>query len=207
MLRGIHSLPVLFEQEKKPILTCFHLWHQREILAAATPNNCVWSQKQVMVGGGGCLQAVFWPPRQSCKPACSAVMVFVLAWLPSALGAGLYYPAGSWFIMAALLSSANFLRLLSACLLSKITKESSRAEPSWWCNSSKMSWDTVQTHLLLEEQYWLVYPGLGGGKWTEKSYMCCCFINGNNYGNGASCDAGSSLHVNWSLAMKCGGDQ
>lgn len=59
------------------------------------------------------------PPRQR---ACSAVMVSVPAWLPSALSSSLYHPAGRRFIMAALVSSANFAARLSACLLSKITE-------------------------------------------------------------------------------------
>lgn len=108
MLQGGHSPPVLLEKKKTTtILTCLHLWHQREILAATTQDNCVWSQKRM--GVRGLSLSCFWPPRQSCKPARSAVMVFVLAWLPLALDAGLYYPAGSRFIMATLLSFANFL--------------------------------------------------------------------------------------------------
>lgn len=89
-------------------------------------------------------------------------MVFVLAWLPLALDADLYYPAGSRFITTTLLSSANFLFLSSSRLLSKITKESSRAEPISWCNISQMSRDASQTHLPPETKHRLVFPGLGG---------------------------------------------
>lgn len=87
----------------------------------------------VQVGGWGwqsllavfsCLVCLFSstahpPPRLS---ACLAVMVSVPAWLLSALSSSLYYPAGRRFIMAALVSSANFLTRFSARLLSKITK-------------------------------------------------------------------------------------
>lgn len=51
-----------------------------------------------------------------------------------------------------------------------------------------MSWDSVQTHLLLEEKYRLIHPGLGTGKNKKEKhpYVPCCFINGDNYGNGAT---------------------
>lgn len=55
---------------------------------------------------------VFGLPDSAVSQRRSAVMVFVLAWLPLALDADLYYPAGSRFIMSVLLSSANFLFLL-----------------------------------------------------------------------------------------------
>lgn len=154
-----------WKKQRHTSLTCLHLWHWEEVLAITSQDNCVCSQKQEGVWGPPL--SCFWPPRQSYKPTRSAVMVFVLAWLPLALDADLYYPAGSRFITATLLFSTNFLFLFSLCLLSKITKESSRAEPLWWCNISQMSRDASQAHLPLEKKYWLLFPGLGGRKWNE----------------------------------------
>jgi len=51
-------------------------------------------------------------------------MVYVLAWLPSALAADLYYPAGHRFITAMLFSSENFLFLFTPYLILKIIKKS-----------------------------------------------------------------------------------
>lgn len=98
--------------------TCLPLWHQKEISAAVLQDNCVCSRKRALGG---------WRVG-SCKPARSAVMVFVLAWLPLALDTDLYYPAGSRFITAPLLSSENFFFAPHA-YYPRLPKESSRAEP------------------------------------------------------------------------------
>lgn len=74
--------------------------------AALTQDNCVCTQK---LGGGDVSRRHFWCPRQCREPVCSALMVFMPAWLPLALDPDLYYPAGSCFITAELISAANFL--------------------------------------------------------------------------------------------------
>ena len=82
---------------------CARLWNRPAVSGASLWGNFMFSPRR-----RGFSLCCVGPPRQSHKPACSAVMVFVLAWLPLALGSGSYYSPGSRFIMATLQPTANF---------------------------------------------------------------------------------------------------
>lgn len=217
---GEHSPHVLLESKKGKyitILTCLHLWHQQEILVATSQDNCVCSQRQAGAeeeeagGGGGC----FWPPRQRCKPA--PLSRNGLRACLAALGIRrrplLPRRKPVHYVRAALLCKLSFSSFFSPPrLLSEITRESSRAEPLWWCNISQMSRDASQTHLPREGKYWLIVAGLDGSKWIENVLFCVFFlffffINENDFSGDTSWHNGLPPRINWNSRMKCRGDQ
>ena len=161
---------------------------------ATSQDNCVCSQRQAgveeEVGGGGGRRRrrweeeevgdVFGLPDSAVSQRRSAVMVFVLAWLPLALDADLYYPAGSRFIMSVLLSSANFLFLFFFFFplpLAYYQRLPERVQGLNRCDDATfLKWaETPVRHISLgRKKYWLIVAGLGGGKWIENVLLCVC---------------------------------
>jgi len=122
--------------------------------------------------GGGSLSC-FRPPRRRCKPARSAVMVFVLAWLSLAIDADLYYPAGSQFITAPLLCGENFFFSLRA-YYPRLPKESSRAEPLYDVTFLKWAEHATQAHLGKQN---IDLTWFSGSEWIEN---VCCYLRIEN---------------------------
>lgn len=148
----------------------------------------------------------FWPPRQSCKPARSAVMVFVLAWLPLALDTDLYYPAGSRFITAVLLSSANFLFLFSPCLLQRLPKRVQGLNHFddvtflKWAGTPVRHISHRRKNIDLYFQGWVAVNEL-------KLFFFSCFINENDFRDNRSWHSVLSPWIYWKFEMKSGRDQ